>query len=75
MALGRRREVFVPVVDQTDRSPRFAGEQRRMDRHNRGILFLAPKPTPSLGLDDHGLLISQLQRPLESSVDVIGTLE
>src|SRR5438105_3748735 len=43
MTLGCRREIFMPVVNQPDGPARLAGEQRGMNRHDRGILLLAPE--------------------------------
>ena len=75
MALGRRREVLVAVVHQANRSPCFAGQQRGMNRHDGGILLLAPKTAAGFGLNDHRLVVRQVHGALQSSVDVVGTLQ
>src|SRR5439155_19420287 len=75
MTLGGRRQVLMAVVDQSDWPPRLAGEQRGMNRHDRGVLLLATRPAARLRLDHHGLLIAELQRSLQGAMDVVGALQ
>src|SRR5882762_3455752 len=46
-----------------------------MDRHDRGVLFLAAKPAACLRLDDHRLLVREFQGPFERSMYVVGALQ
>jgi len=75
VTLGGGREVFVPVVDQSHGTARLAGEQCRVDRHDRGVLLLATEPTPRFRLDHDRLLVGQGQCPFEGTVDVVGALQ
>ena len=75
MALGGRGDVLVAVIDHAHRVTRLARQQRRVDRHDRGVLLLAAKAATSLGLDHDRLAVAQGERPLERRMDVVGTLE
>ena len=75
MALGAGGEILVPVVDQPHRTARLAGQQRGMNRHDRGVLFLAAEPTPRFRLHYDRLFIGQLQGPFQGTVDVVGALQ
>jgi len=66
MTLGRRREVFVPVVDQANGASSFAREERGMNRHDRRVLLLAAEPSSCFRLDHHRLLIGELQCSLQA---------
>ena len=55
VALRRRREVLVAVVDHPDRLAGLAGEERGVEGDDRGVLLLAAEPAAGLGLDDLGL--------------------
>src|SRR5258707_254894 len=60
MTLGRRREFFVPVVDQANGASSFAREERGMNRHDRRVLLLAAEPSSCFRLDYDRLLIGEL---------------
>ena len=57
VALGRRREVLVAVVDHPDRSPGLARQQRRVQRDHRRVFLLAAEPAAGLRLDDARLAV------------------
>src|SRR5882762_5423667 len=73
--LGGRREIFVAIVNQTHRTPRLASQERRVNRDDRGILFLAPESAPGLGLDHDRLFVAERQRSLQRAMHVVGTLQ
>ena len=75
MALGGRRDVLVAVVDHAHRPLRLERQQRRVDRHDRGVLLLAAEAAAGLGLDHDRLAVGQGQRALERGMDVVGALE
>src|SRR5204862_1978219 len=75
MTLGRGGEVLVAIVDQPDRAPGLAGEERGVNRHHGGVFLLPSKSPAGLGLNHDGLLIGQLERALQGSVDVVGALQ
>ena len=75
MTLRSRCEVLVPVVDEADWPSRLAGEERRMNRHDRRVLLLASEPSSGFRLDHHGLLIVELQCSLQGAMDVVGALQ
>ena len=57
MALGRRGQVLVAVVDHPHGLAHALGQQRGMDGDHRRVLLLAAEAAAGLGLDDHGLLV------------------
>ena len=63
------------VINQPDRPAGLAGEQRRMDRDDGGVLLFPAEPAARLGLDHDRLLIAKLERPLERAMDVVGALQ
>ena len=75
MALRRRGEILVAVVDHPDRLRRLPGEERGVEGDDRGVLLLASEPAAGLRLDDPGLLGRQVERPLHRLVDVVRALE
>ena len=75
VALRRRGEVLVAVVDHPDRLAGLAGEERRVEGDDRGVLLLAAEPAARLGLDDPRLFVVQAERPLQRLVDVVRALE
>ena len=75
VALGRRREVLVAVVDHPDRSPGLAGQERGMERDQRGVLLLATEPAAGLGLDHASAAVVEAQPSLERGMDVVRALE
>jgi hypothetical protein len=74
VALGRRSQVLVTVVDHAHRPTQPLGEQRGVNGDDRRVLFLAAESAAGLGLDDNRLLIGQAQRSLERGVDVVRAL-
>ena len=54
-------EILMAVVDQPHGPPRFAGEQRRVNRHDRGVFLLPAESTAGLGLHDDRLFIGQVE--------------
>ncbi len=75
VALRRRREVLVSVVDHPDRLAGLSGEQGGVDREDRRVFLLAPEPATRLRLDDLRLLVVELERALQRLVDVVRALE
>jgi len=75
MTLGRRREVFVPVVDQANGGVSFAREERGMNRHDRRVLLLAAEPSSCFRLDHHRLLIVSFSARFKARWDVVGALQ
>ena len=75
VALRRRGNVLVAVVDHPDRLAAATGEERGMDGDDRGVLLLAPEPAAGLGLHDLRLRVAEAERPLERLVDVVRALE
>ena len=55
VALRRRGDVLVPVVDHPDGPAALQGEDARVEREDRGVLLLAPEAAAGLGLDDADL--------------------
>ena len=75
VALGRRRDVLVAVVDHADRLLGLAREQRRVEPDDRGELLLAAEPAAGLGLDDARRVVVETQAALERAVQVVRALE
>src|SRR2546422_9365937 len=75
VTLRGRRQILMAVIDQADWSSSLASQERRMNRHDRGVLFLAPKTAARLCLDDHGVLVGQAQGALQGAMDIVGTLQ
>ena len=75
VALGRRREVLVAVVDHPHRLAHALRQQSGVDGDHRRVLLLAAEAAARLGLHDHRLLGRQPQRPPERLVDVVGALQ
>ena len=75
VALGRRREVLVAVVDHPDRAPGLPGQERGVEGDDRGVLLLATEPAAGLRLDDPRLPVVDAEAALERRVDVVRALE
>src|SRR5216684_6632194 len=75
VTLGGGGQVLVAIVNQPYRPAGLAGQQCRMDRYYGRVLFFPAKATARFGLDDHRLLVGQVQRSSEGPVDVVGALE
>ena len=75
VALRRRRDVLVPVVDHPDRPARSPREERRVNGQHGRVLFLAAEGAAGLRLDDPDLLDRQAERAPECRVDEVGALE
>ena len=75
MALRRRGDVLVAVVDHPDRLARGPRQQRRMDGQDRRVLLLATEAAAGLRLDDLRAGVVETERPLERPMDVVRALE
>jgi hypothetical protein len=75
VALGRRGDVLVPVVDHPDRPAGGPREECRVDGQHGRVLFLAAEGAAGLRLDDPDLLDRQAECAPEGRVDEIGALE
>ena len=75
VALGRRRDVLVAVVDHPDRLLRLSRQQGRMESDDRRELLLAAEPATGLRLDDPCGVVLEPEPLLERGVDVVGALE
>ncbi len=75
MALGRRGDVLVAVVDHPHRTARLPREERGVEGDDRGVLLLAAEPAAGLGLDHARLAVIEPEAALQRGVDVVGALE
>ena len=76
VALGRRRDVLVTVVDHPDRPARpCSARSAAWSAMTDGYSSLPAEPAAGLGLDDPGLRVVDREAPLERGVDVVRALE
>ena len=75
VALRRRRDVLVTVVDHPDRAARLEREERGVEPDDRRVLLLPAEPATGLGLDDTRLRLVHREAPLQRGVDVVRALE
>ena len=75
VALRRRRDVLVPVVDHPDRAARLEREQRGVEADDRRVLLLPAEPATGLGLDHASLRVVDREAPPQRGVDVVRALE
>ena len=75
VALRRRRQVLVAVVDHPDGLAGLPRQEGGVEGDDRWVLLLAAEAAAGLGLNDPGLLVGQAQRPLQRLVDVVRALE
>ena len=75
VALRRRRDVLVAVVDHADRLLGLAREEGGMQADDRRELLLATEPAAGLGLDHACRPVVQTQAPLQGGVEVVRALQ
>ncbi len=75
MALGRRRDVLVAVVDHADRLLGLSRQQRGVQPDDRRELLLAAEPAAGLGLHHACCLIVEPEPALERGMEVVRALQ